>query len=75
MGLPQDFCLHFIRTNLIYSLYSNFANKFYSNFAEQFDGLSDVLVLNNFGVLIFRKNLWIRRSITSDRPTSYIQVR
>lgn len=37
MDLPQDFCLHFIRTNLIYSLYSNFANKFYSNFAEQFD--------------------------------------
>lgn len=42
MDLPQDFCLHFIRTNLIYSLYSNFANKFYSNFAEQFDGWDEV---------------------------------
>lgn len=42
MDLPQDLCLYFIRTNLIYSLYSNFANKFYSNFAEQFDWWDEV---------------------------------
>lgn len=48
MDLPQDLFLHFIKAKLIYPLYSNFL--------EQFDAWDDVLLLNNFSVLIFRKN-------------------